>query len=175
MSTGSGSAWPLAGRKAIASSIWRPSGASWSSGTARLAQCASTAREPTALSEQDSNSMVPRRRLSPAVAPPAPSPVPGALQAASATVSAAATSTAGWVARRFMQVPRLWINARQDARGRVGVTGRAFGARSLLAADVLLAADPRHREPVLLQRFEAGVDHVGVAAEVGDVAVGRGR
>src|SRR5690606_30508652 len=45
----------------------------------------------------------------------------------------------------------------------------------LLAADVLLAPDLRHRQPRLLQRLEAGVDHVRVAAQVGDVARGVGR
>src|SRR3546814_5281660 len=43
------------------------------------------------------------------------------------------------------------------------------GARALFRGNVLLAADPRHRQAVLLERLEAGVDHVRVAAQVGDV------
>src|SRR5690606_3710558 len=42
--------------------------------------------------------------------------------------------------------------------------------RGLLVADVLLAADLPDRQSAGLQRFEAGVDHVRVAAQVSDVA-----
>src|SRR6187549_3621812 len=61
-----------------------------------------------------------------------------------------------------------------DLTGRL--PGRPRGCQGsftgLLAADVFLAADMRHRQAVALQRFETGVDHVRVAAQVGDVACG---
>src|SRR5690606_30687964 len=52
-----------------------------------------------------------------------------------------------------------WVaRATRAARGRRSVA-------MLLAADVLLATDLRHRQPRLLQRLEAGIDHVRVAAQ----------
>ena len=40
--------------------------------------------------------------------------------------------------------------------------------------DVFLAPDLRHRQAIALQRLETGIDHVRIAAQVGDVGVGRG-
>jgi hypothetical protein len=83
MTIGSGSAWPLAGTSAIARSILRPFGASWFSGTASVAHCASTASTRGTLSEHGLNVSAPKRRP-----PSAPACGPGAcdcaLQAASA-------------------------------------------------------------------------------------------
>src|SRR5690606_9198643 len=61
------------------------------------------------------------------------------------------------------------------ARATRAVRGRGSVATTLLAADVLLATDLRHRQPRLLQRLEAGIDHVRVAAQVGDVGDRVGR
>src|SRR5690606_6275941 len=48
--------------------------------------------------------------------------------------------------------------------------GRGSAGRGLLVADVLFPADLRRPEPQPLQCLEAGVDHVRIAAQVGDVA-----
>src|SRR3546814_12947648 len=49
------------------------------------------------------------------------------------------------------------------------------GARALFRGNVLLAADPRHRQDVLLERLATGGDHVRFAVTDGVVGLGVGR
>src|SRR5690606_1034890 len=149
----------------------RPSWASWSSGTEKLAHWASTDSAP-ALSEQGVNSMRPTRRWP--SSPGARSP-PGA-QAASAAAAAAASRRAWGVVRELIRGPRSCGGVSiLPRRPRGGGCDPAAPAAGLLVADVLLAPDARDRQSVVLQRREAGVDHVRIAAKIRDVTVGRGR
>src|SRR3546814_7420126 len=81
---------------------------------------------------------------------------------------------AAW--RSWAGVQRMQRGVQDDTTRPAGGCDRSCAATGgLFRGNVLLAADPRHRQAVLLERLEAGVDHVRVAAQVGDVVFGVGR
>src|SRR3546814_20668931 len=81
---------------------------------------------------------------------------------------------AAW--RSWAGVQRMQRGVQDDTTRPAGGCDRSWTATGgLFRGNVLLAADPRHRQAVFLARLEAGVDHIRVSAPVGDVVLGVGR
>src|SRR3546814_19128123 len=81
---------------------------------------------------------------------------------------------AAW--RSWAGVQRMQRGVQDDTTRPAGGCDRSWTATGgLFRGNVLLAADPRHRHAVFLERLEARVDHVRAAAPVGDVVLGVGR
>src|SRR3546814_1706481 len=81
---------------------------------------------------------------------------------------------AAW--RSWAGVQRMQRGVQDDTTRPAGGCDRSWSATGwLFRGNVLHAADPRHRQAVFLERLDAGVDHVRVGAQVGDVVLEVGR